>query len=255
MTINYTLHHLTIRHGCLLPPALPIRGVGTLALDTASAEIKGPCWIRITCDERVMLDAKETTAALDTATAQYRCFAGNSIDIPVESGSVYLKGTAGTFADMIDVGSPTDIIDITPTLDTNTYAAGDVLYDFQALASAVSAAGRTSTLQSLTYKDKADTGVTITHLFAEASAVLGTVNAAPSISDSDSFKLLGHIAIAAADILDLGGNRLATLRNLGLMLKPSSGTTIYNAAMITVGGTGGTFAASDIEASFGFYKN
>jgi hypothetical protein len=146
------------------------------------------------------------------------------------------------------------ILEPTITLDTAAYAAGDVLFDFVAIGGVLSAAGRVSLLQSIVCSDKADNGPTINFLFADASAAAGNANAVVSLSDADSFKLLGHVAIANSDWLDLPNNRVVTVRNIGLLLEAASGTSIYVAAIIPSGGTAGTYAATDFQARFGILQ-
>lgn len=141
-------------------------------------------------------------------------------------------------------------------LDTAAYAAGDLLFDFVELPNVLTEAGRTATLQSILLEDKADTGVTLSFFFARSLVDMGVVNAAPTITDADSFSLLGGpIQIAAGDWYDLGSNRCAGKDNIGRMVEAAAGTSIYVAAVITTGGTAGTFAASDLRATFGFWKN
>lgn len=171
---------------------------------------------------------------------------------PNNARPVRVIDSSGNVADLN--ASAGDLLTLTPTLDTAAYAAGDVLFDFIALANVVTAAGRMSLLQSLVAADKADTGVTITLLFANAAASLGAANAAPSISDADSFKISGSVSIAAADWIDLGGCRVASLRNLGLILKPAAGMSSYVAALVTAGGAAGTFGANDLQFGFGILK-
>jgi hypothetical protein len=137
-----------------------------------------------------------------------------------------------------------------PTLDTSAYAAGDVLFGFTAVP-LLTAAGRIAMLSDLTIADKADQGATITLLFANASAALGTINGVPSISDADALKIIGAVKITADDWIDLGGCRVAVLRNLNLILSATSGTDVYVGAIVTAGGTGGTFAADSLQITFG----
>jgi hypothetical protein len=146
------------------------------------------------------------------------------------------------------------VLEPTINLDTNAFTAGDIIFDFVALTGALSAVGRIGLLQSLVYEDKADTGFTPTFIFADSLVDLGVENAVPTITDADSFKLLGHYKLQATDILDLGGARLATARNIGLMLEGSASTTIYMAAIVETGGTAGTFAAADLQLRVGILQ-
>ena len=106
----------------------------------------------------------------------------------------------------------TIIIDFVPTLDTSAYAAGDVLFDRTLLDlgnyanpgqnDAQKIRGR---ILSVGVLDKDDQGVAMDLYFLKADVSLGTVNAAPSISDSNAEHIVGFITATASK--DLGGCR------------------------------------------------
>lgn len=151
-------------------------------------------------------------------------------------------------------GSPDFVVSVTPTLDTNAYAAGDLLFDSTEIAAAVRANGGTAILQSITMLDKADQGVGMTLLFANAETDFGTLNAAPDPDDTESGTVIGHCAIVAADYIDLGANRVACIRNIGLMLKAGAATTSLYIAAVNGSGTP-TYANGDLVLQLCFMRS
>lgn len=97
---------------------------------------------------------------------------------------------------------------IVPTLDTNVYADGDVLFNNSVVA--LSGQGHYA-IKNIVVIDRDDQGGAFDIYLFETSATveLGTVNSAPSISDLDAANCIGKVSIAAADYYDLGGVRIA----------------------------------------------
>lgn len=171
---------------------------------------------------------------------------GSTADATVASGaSGSLLSYARTMKDaMLDtttespvaVRQPCDVITFTPTLDTSIYASGDTLFVATALSGVVRANDQRALLQSLVVIDKDDQKPALRLLFFSASVTFGTLNAAPSISDSDAANYLGHVDIAAADYVDLGGVSVACAKGINLLLESVSGaTSVYIAGMLTAG--------------------
>jgi len=150
------------------------------------------------------------------------------------------------------IASPADIISVTPTLDTSIYASGDLMFEQTTIASAVRVNGGRAILQSLTVIDEDDQGVAFDLWISSANSDFGTLNSAPSISDAVSRDLLGYIAIATGDYKDLGGVKVATLRNIGLLVEANSTSNSIYAAGVT-GGTP-TYTASGVKIIFGFVQ-
>lgn len=141
-------------------------------------------------------------------------------------------------------------VSITLSLDTSIYASGDVLADTQAIAGAAQTAGASCILESLTLLDKDDnTAAGIDLVLLSANVSLGAENGAPNISDTNAADILGIVSIASGDFIDVGGAKVATKANIGLLCTPASGTTVYVAA-ITRGTP--TQSASGIVINFGF---
>jgi hypothetical protein len=123
---------------------------------------------------------------------------------------------------------------ITPVLDTSAYVSGDVLFVATAFNGARVAGGR-SYLQSLTVVDADDQGYAMELYFFSATVTFGTINVAPSISDADALNFLGMVSVSTGDFIDLGGVRVATIRNIGLMMVPNVASTNLYIAGITRG--------------------
>lgn len=136
----------------------------------------------------------------------------------------------------VSVRQPCDVITFTPTLDTAIYASGDTLFVATALSGVTRANDERALLQSIAVIDKDDQKPALRLVFFSASVAFGTLNAAPSISDADAANYLGHVDIAAADYVDLGGVSVACAKGINLLLESVSGaTSVYIAAMLTAG--------------------
>lgn len=144
-----------------------------------------------------------------------------------------------------------NLITITPTLDTNAYADGDVLFAPTEVKEAAQAAGGVTMLQSVTAIDASDQGAAFDLLFFNGASVsLGSLNAACSISDADALFHMGRVQILSSDYYDLGGCRVAGLNAIGrIMLPLPTSRSLYVAGISR--GTG-TYAASALTLRFGF---
>lgn len=147
-----------------------------------------------------------------------------------------------------------EVITVTPTLDTIAYADGDVLFNPVEVTSALlRAAGMVLTLESLMGIDADDQGVAFDLVFLNANTNLGTINAAPSISDANALKIISPpISITPGNYIDLGGCRLFGLVGIRCKMKGASSTnqSIWMAG-ITRGGTP-TYTASGLSFQLGF---
>jgi len=77
------------------------------------------------------------------------------------------------------------IIRVTPTLDTNAYAQGDVLFTATEIPNAVVGLGGCSKLVGGYIFDKTDGTDDIFFIFTQGNTALGTINATANISDAD----------------------------------------------------------------------
>jgi len=152
------------------------------------------------------------------------------------------------------VGASDIVVTVTPTLDTNAYASGDLLFDSTAVAAAVRANGYCAILQSVTIIDKADQKVAFTLLVADTETDFGTLNSAPDPDDTEAATVIGWVPIAVADYVDLGGAAVACIKNIGLVCKAGAATTSLYIAAINGTGTP-TYAASDLVFKLGFMRS
>lgn len=142
-------------------------------------------------------------------------------------------------------------IRVTPAVDNaNALDAGDVAFDMTAITNAVDNAGGVGVIEKISIYDKGDnTAAAFTLVFGQASTSIGTIDSAPSISDANAVgdaaaKGLDVVAIASGDWVDLGGLKIATLRDVKLPLKAASGSRDLYVGGIC-GGTP-TYATGDI---------
>jgi hypothetical protein len=142
------------------------------------------------------------------------------------------------------IGGHTAFVPFTLSLDTNAYADGDVLADTQTIANVFRAADVAGHIESIILNDEDDQGIALDLWFLSAATSLGTENSAPNISDANSRTLIGKQAVAATDFYDLGGVRVAYLKNLWIPIKPIAGTTSLAMAAISRGA--GTYSAAGI---------
>jgi hypothetical protein len=138
-------------------------------------------------------------------------------------------------------------LSLQPLQDTAAYADGDTLFDFIAIPGSSFPYG--TRLDTITVLDEDDQGVALDLMFAAGYVLLGTLNAAPSITDANARAITEPpVSIATGDYIDNGGNRLAGLRNVGLVFGPS---TVIFVAGVTRGGTP-TYTAAGLKFKFGF---
>jgi hypothetical protein len=142
------------------------------------------------------------------------------------------------------------LLEVTLSVDTAIYAADDLLADTQAIAGAVPQNGGSLLLQSVELLDEDDQGVAMDLVFLDANVSLGTENSAPSVTDANARNILGYVSIATGDYKDLGGSRIATVKNVNLILKATSATRTIYVAAITRGGTP-TYTAAGLKLRLG----
>lgn len=159
---------------------------------------------------------------------------------------------AGTAFDGTKVSSFTKTWTETLTLDTNAYAAGDYLADRLELTRVSRVAGLAVVLQSLTVIDVDDQGAAFDVLLFSQSFTAGTKNNAWAVTDAEMVAgFQGGLRIAAADYVDLGGNRVATLSGLGLVLQPAA-TSLF---VGTISQGSPTYTAAGLTLIFGFLRD
>ena len=145
------------------------------------------------------------------------------------------------------------VMQIRPTLDTSAYADGDVLFVPVELVG-LSAQNVPVLLQTLTVVDQSDQGAAFDLLFFRRSVALGTLNAAPSISDADALFFAGRVSVASSDYYDVGGARVADVADLS---RPRLMSTGENSSSLWVAGISrgtGTYAADALQIRLGFLR-
>jgi len=148
------------------------------------------------------------------------------------------------------------VIDVTPTLDTNEYASGDVLFNKVEIPNAVIGLGGCSKLIGLTISSKkaADTNIVV-YLMTNNQSV-GAANSALDVSASDGAAagFLGYVNTSDGG-LDMGNFVLMqspttdeNQHSIPMLLQAADdSTSVYFFASTT---TVQTYAASDITFRF-----
>ena len=153
------------------------------------------------------------------------------------------------------------IIRVTPTLSTDAYAQGDVLFIATEIPNAVIGLGGCSKLVGGYIFDKTDGSDDITFVFTEGNTALGTINATANISDADLLankicgisKIDNDQATSAAfiDASKIHQMLPASLTgenndNLMLLQAADNSTSVYVQGILT-SSTTPTFADGDIQ--------
>jgi hypothetical protein len=153
----------------------------------------------------------------------------------VDIGDVDVLSIAAGENHLGAVGGKTILTAITFSLDTNAYAIGDVLAETQVLAACLRINDGTGILQSFTFNDKDDQGLAFDVYILNAASSMGTENAAASISDANADTILGMFSVGVGDWKDLGGCRIASIKNIGLPVKGATGTDDLYVALVAQG--------------------
>lgn len=178
--------------------------------------------------------------------------AGQPFPFPLSDDGLSLKTNERVLDPTSDsIAGAGDIIDVTLAMDTAILASGDVAGTTVAIANAVPANNKTAILDTVILFDEDDQGTAVDLYFFSANVSLGTVNGVPSISDANMRNFLGKIVVAAADIEDLGGVRVATKDKQQLQVK--SGTDVRTIWVQPVCRSGTpTYTAGGLKLRLGF---
>ena len=156
------------------------------------------------------------------------------------------------------------VIRVTPTLDTNTYGAGDVLFNSVAIPNAVLGKGGCSKLVAAFLHSSNTDNMTFEIIFTENAATFGTQNETAGISDSDlkAAGILGYMGCESADattnfidaseikrIYDSRSDASASTPQADpiLLQAADDSTSVYFAA---IGGSSVAYAADDLQFIF-----
>ena len=152
-----------------------------------------------------------------------------------------------------------DIVTVTPTIETSTIEANDVLFNPVEITNAVSVPGGRSLLHSICLIDQTNTsvdaGVSIDLIFTQDSSDLGTLDAAVDCADTVLDGILGIINISASSYVDMINGQISTKNNIGLTLIGASATSqsVYVGGVIRETGT--ARAADAIDIRLGIIKD
>jgi hypothetical protein len=120
------------------------------------------------------------------------------------------------------------VIEVTPTLDTNAYASGDRMGSIFEIPFAVLDSQGTALLISLVAIDKDAQGKAFdVMVFEDLPVVASADNAAISIADDEMDKLLGEIVVASGDWKSTAANKYACIRDFAI---PVKNRTTYKAS-------------------------
>ena len=163
---------------------------------------------------------------------------------------------------MVTQGHRRRIIRVTPTLDTNAYAQGDVLFVATEIPHAVMGKGECSRLLAAFCLSQAHSNADdLDVYFTEANTALGTINATANISDAniEAIGLCGIMKVDAdvAVTAQLDTSKVNQLINLNgalasqpiLLQAATDSTSVYFQAVIT-SNTTPTYAADDLDFIF-----
>lgn len=141
---------------------------------------------------------------------------------------------------------------VTLSLDTSAYASADLVADTQLISSSFfDQLGGCAIIDSVCLIDEDDQGVALNLVFTTASTSFGTENAAPSIADADARNIVGHVAVATTDYVDIGNSKIGTKTNLGLVVKSDGSTRSLYLAVVNGSGTP-TFTATGVRVKIGY---
>ena len=145
------------------------------------------------------------------------------------------------------------VVRITPTLDTSAYAQNDILFAVTELPDALIGGGGTVCWMSLRAWEKTGSARAIRIMLLRSSTSVGAANASENIADTAGLEIVAEVDITSGDWIAYANFGAVEKRpvDLGQIVKPTSGTSLYAAGKYT-DATGDTFAASDLVLEFGF---
>ena len=155
-----------------------------------------------------------------------------------------------------------NIVRVTPTLSTDAYAVGDVLFNPTEIPNAVPSRGGVSILMAMfivDYKDVSDTDARL--IFTQGNTDFGTINATADIStaniaankvigtalwDQDEASTIGEIDNARIHNIFTASGRQESQVPL-MMVQPSGGSTSIYVSGILASSTTPTYDADSLE--------
>lgn len=147
------------------------------------------------------------------------------------------------------------ILTLTPLMAAEAHSAADSLFAATELADVVDDSGGTAMLKSILMLNKADAATVVDLAFFRANVTSwGAAGAAAALDDTDFVQLIGFVSFAAGDYFsDVGANRFAMKRGIDMILKPTTGTSIWVAGSCGAG-TPTPGSTSDLIFRFGIER-
>ena len=148
----------------------------------------------------------------------------------------------------------TEKVTIIPVVDTDIFAATDVLFADTLLAAVAREDGGSVTLVSIAGRDLAKQDSAIDLYFFDSEPATGTyaINGAFDLNDTDADLFVGHVAIVAGNYSDGNDNSVFTKRNIGLQMKCLTVDDLYVIGVCR--GTPTYAAATDLSFTFSFLQ-
>ena len=162
---------------------------------------------------------------------------------------------------MITQGHKRRIIRVTPTLDPNPYAEGDVLFTATEIPGATMGLGECSKLIAVYCLSQAHGNADdLDVYFTEGTTALGSINATANISDSDleAIGFCGLMRLDASDGVTVGLDTakinqlipLPTIRSSPILLQAAAGSSSVYFQAVLNSATTPTYAADDLDFIF-----
>ncbi len=150
------------------------------------------------------------------------------------------------------VTSFSDVITVTPTVDTSAYTSGDLLFDATEITNILREKDGTVTLGHVCLIDKDDEGVEVELYFTDDSTSWGTINDAVGPTDAVADGVQGVVLVSAGDYYDLANSQVAFVENVNMVLK-GEGTSLWVAGVVR--GAPTYASASDLVLKLGVYRD
>jgi hypothetical protein len=174
--------------------------------------------------------------------------------LPSENVST-VQGTPNAYP--VDVVGKSAVVPFQMVVDTAEVVDEDVMSTAtQEIKNFFRVPGGTAFLHSLTVLDVADTGIAFDIYLLTAELSLGTANGALAITDQAARSLVnggGLISITSSDLIDIGGARLATIKNIGLLLQAAPNSRSLFISSVSQGTA--TYASGIIRLGFGIARD
>ena len=153
----------------------------------------------------------------------------------------------------LEISADAAVIQITPTISTVAYTAGDTLGGLLSISNAYDGIGAAAVLQSIVVFDKANQNAPIDFIFFNASGTVPANNNPFTWNTADFVKVLGRVRVASTDYLTLNSRSFASVYPIGLTLQGNATQALYVVAIVQ--GTPTYTSTSDLIFSFGLLRD